>query len=85
MNIILVNFLLPFLQAWTNGAAVQFRGEKCKIEHSLETSSDSSVVPAAVIAESPYVIVVHDASKPQSKAREGSFFSKNLFSPASML
>jgi hypothetical protein len=33
------------------------------------SSSDSSVVPAAVIAESPSVIVVHEARTPQPKAQ----------------
>ena len=41
------------------------------MEHSLVASqvSDSSVAPAAVIAESPSVIAFHEASKPQPKAR----------------
>ena len=36
------------------------------------TSSDSSVAPAAVIAESPSVISLHEARKPQPRARRGS-------------
>ena len=35
-------------------------------------NSDSSVISAAVIAESPSVIVVHEARTPQLKARGGS-------------
>ena len=46
--------------------------KKSKMEHSLVASSDSSVVPAAVISESPSVIVVHEARTPQPKARGGS-------------
>jgi hypothetical protein len=55
-----MNFRLPYSQALTNGPFQ--KKKKAKWIH------DSSVVPAAVIAESPSVIVVHEARTPQPKA-----------------
>ncbi len=60
-------FWPPFFQALTNTAVAVSRKE-----NAIVTFMDSSVAPAAVIAESPSVIVVHEARKPQPKALRGS-------------
>ena len=61
--------IFPSFDQW---ACCAVSRKKSKMEHSLVASSDSSVVPEAVISESPSVIVVHEARTPQPKARGGS-------------